>query len=225
MDSADDTTDAATEAFEGVRHELAQLRRVVERLAAGATVAHDYTETLAAIHQNGLATGRRVDTLLQSPVLALTPGYTASAGSNPAGDRGDRTTYGRTERRLKSSMEAPLLSMEGARAPAVPRWWLGIAVTAGLIVGLTAFGVITGPFAHAVPAEWLLPERFAADIMQMSMWDAGERLMAVSDPTRWKADVADEQLVAANKEAISACRKKNPGSWKQLHCTIVVQPS
>ncbi len=226
MDGDDNTTDAATEAFEDVRRELERLREAVERLVSKPATTPDYTETLSVIHQNVLTTGRRLDTLLQSPALALTPEVIGSAVRQTAvGGGSDGQTYGRTESRPNPAAEAPSWSLERARAPAVPRWWLSIAASAGFLVGLSAFSLITGPFAHAVPAGWLLPERLAVGIMQMSMWDAGERLMAVSDPARRKADVADEQIAVANRDAISACRKRNPGSWKQLHCTVVIQPS
>ena len=68
--------DEAARAFEDLRAELSLLRRAVERLTAERTElpeGPDYSETLGVISQMLSATAQRVDTLVRSPALSLTP--------------------------------------------------------------------------------------------------------------------------------------------------------
>lgn len=71
-----DGGDDAARAFDDLRGEVTLLRRAVERLAAeraGDGAAPDYSETLGVIANNITATAQRVDALVNSPALALTP--------------------------------------------------------------------------------------------------------------------------------------------------------
>ena len=71
-----DGEDEAAQAFESLRAEVSLMRRAVERLAAEraeGSHAPDYSETLGVISQNLSATAQRVDALVKSPALSLTP--------------------------------------------------------------------------------------------------------------------------------------------------------
>ena len=72
----DDGEDQAAQAFENLRAEVSLMRRAVERLAAERgemADAPDYSETLGVISRNLSATAQRVDALVKSPALSLTP--------------------------------------------------------------------------------------------------------------------------------------------------------
>ena len=73
---ADEGEDQAARAFESLRAEVSLMRRAVERLAAErAEVAEapDYSETLGVMSRNLSATVQRIDTLVKSPALSMTP--------------------------------------------------------------------------------------------------------------------------------------------------------
>jgi DNA-binding transcriptional ArsR family regulator len=67
-----------------------------------------------------------------------------------------------------------------------------------------------------------VPERFAANTMGMSKWEAGGKLMAAGDPDRWNGVVANEQLIVDNKDVVTACRKAAAKVGKAVRCTIKV---
>ena len=110
--SDEQTDDPAARAFEDLRAELSLLRRAVERLTAERTElpdAPDYSETLGVISRNLSGTAQKVDALVRSPALSLTPetlnrqiveaGVGTERGPTrhrrcPAGDRGDRNEDG-----------------------------------------------------------------------------------------------------------------------------------
>jgi len=71
----DDENDAAAEAFEAVRAEVAQLRRAIERLTAAQAAAEppDYAVTLGEITRNLAVTAKRTEALAKSPALSLAP--------------------------------------------------------------------------------------------------------------------------------------------------------
>src|SRR3546814_6417993 len=71
-----DGEDQAAQAFESLRAEVSLMRRAVERLAAERAEVPDvpdYSETLGVISRNLSATAQRVDALVKSPALSLTP--------------------------------------------------------------------------------------------------------------------------------------------------------
>ena len=100
--------------------------------------------------------------------------------------------------------------------------WLWVAGAGGALAGMLVWLVITGPIARELPTSWHLPERFAANTMGMSQWEAGTKLMAAGDPDRWNSVVADEQLVVDNREAVTAYRKAVV-TGKAVRCAIRVQ--
>ena len=92
------------------------------------------------------------------------------------------------------------------------------------MVGTLLWLGITGPIARELPASWQVPERFAANTMGMSKWEAGAKLMAAGDPDRWNSVVANEQLIADNKETVAACRKTVAREGKAMRCIVRIQP-
>ena len=71
-----DGQDDAAQAFEDLRAEVTLMRRAIERLTAERTElpeGPDYSETLGVISHNLSAVAQRIDALLKSPALALTP--------------------------------------------------------------------------------------------------------------------------------------------------------
>ena len=71
-----DGEDEAARAFEDLRAEVTLMRSAIERLMAERTElpeGPDYSETLGVISHNLTAVAQRIDALVNSPALALTP--------------------------------------------------------------------------------------------------------------------------------------------------------
>lgn len=225
----DESADAATEAFEAVRDELARLRAAVENLTAARSNATDYTETLGVIHNNVLITGRRLESLSTNAMLKFAPEEIVRQVDKVAADLGrgqqqlaDQILHAVDELRRPRSTHVDVASANELRAGV---GWLIVVAAFGFVLGLASFAAGYGAFARAMPASLHLPELFAADVVGKPMWEAGERMMRVADPDRLGSNVADQQLVAANRETLKACTHAAPGRWKQLPCMIKIQPS
>jgi hypothetical protein len=55
--------------------------------------------------------------------------------------------------------------------------------------------------------SWHWPEKMAARMLNLSMWDAGQHLMAADSADGWNGLVASSRLVAANKDTLEGCRR------------------
>lgn len=222
-----DTEDEAAQAFESLRAEVSLMRRAVERLAAEraeGSHAPDYSETLGVISQNLSATAQRVDALVKSPALSLTPeetgrqidaaSFTARREDHRlflAARQGMEEVAGRLGRHLQSDIAAA----EQRRR----LWQVGLA---GIAAGMVLWAILAGPFARAMPASWLLPERMAARSLRMPMWAGGQRLMRAGDAQAFAGVLAGSRLAIANRETLEACRKQAARAKKAVRCAVEV---
>lgn len=220
-----DSEDQAAQAFESLRAEVSSMRRAIERLAAERAEdgqAPDYSETLGVISQNLSATAQRVDALVKSPALSLTPEETSrqigAAGFDArredhrlfvAARQGLDDVAARLGRQLHSHTEA------GEQRRRL--WQVGLVA---LVVGMALWAILAGPIARSMPASWLLPERMAARSLHMPMWEGGQRLMRVSDPQAFAGVLAGNGIVTANREALEACRRQASRARKPVRCVI-----
>ena len=223
-----DTEDEAAQAFESLRAEVSLMRRAVEQLAAERAEgghAPDYSETLGVISQNLSATAQRVDALVKSPALSLTPEETGRQidAASFAGRREDQRLFlaarqgmeevaARLGRQLHSHTEA------GEQRRRL--WQVGLAC---LAAGMVLWAILAGPIARIMPASWLLPERMAARSLRMPMWEGGQRLMRAASPESFGGVLAGNRLATANRETLEACRRQAAKAKKGVHCTIEVE--
>lgn len=228
MTDDDGGEDQAAQAFENLRAEVSLMRRAVERLAAERAEvpdAPDYSETLGVISQNLSATAQRVDAMVHSPALALTPeeitrqigaaGYTVRREDQrqfTAARQALEEMTARIGRQLHSHIEA-----------GEQRRRLGHAGLIGLIAGMAVWAILPGPIARAMPESWHLPERMAARTLAMPMWDGGQRLMAVAGSDAWRGITGAATLARDNRDAIGACRTAAARAKKAVRCTIQVK--
>jgi hypothetical protein len=226
--SDEDSEDEAARAFYALRADVNLMRRAVEHLTAERQEAPelpDYSETLGVISHNLTATAQRVDALVESPALSLTPDALAtqitSARSMARADDHRELAAARqglddTTRQLGGYMVSQRLAFEQNR-------WLWFMALAGLIAGMMIWAVFAGIVARVVPASWQWPERMAARSLDMSIWAAGQDLMASADPRTWDGIVAGNRIVAANRAALGACQQAAMKAKKPIRCTIDVK--
>ena len=226
-DGEGDDEDGAARAFEDLRGEVTLLRRAVERLLAGGGGegdAPDYSETLGVIANNITAPAQRVDALVNSPALALTPeeiGRQISA-AGIAGRSEDRRAIAAARQvieevatKLGRQLDSHVMADDQRRR----LWRVGLA---GIVAGMVLWAIVAGPIARSMPASWLLPERMAARSLRMPMWEAGQRLMRSGDAQAYAGVLAGNRLVVANRETLRACRKQAAKAKKTVRCTIEV---
>ena len=208
------------------------LRRAVERLTAERTdlpEGPDYSETLGVISHNLSGTAQRVDALVRSPALSLTPEelnrQIVEAGV--AGRIEDRRAIAAARQAIEEvatkmgrQLDSHVVADEQRRR--VRR--VGRArLAAGFAAGMLLWAVLAGPIVRSMPASWLWPEWMAARTLRMPMWEGGQRLMRAGSPEAFAGVLAGNQLVVANRDALEACRKQAGKAKKAVRCTVQVQ--
>ena len=169
--------DAAAEAFEALRAEVAQLRRALEGLP---TTAPDYSPTLAAIAQSLAA-------MEAHPALRLTPQDLASQvrqASEAAQQQGRRELANAVQRVDAAGADLERLA-ERQRTGREQVRQVAIMTAVGALAGVIVWVCFSGPIARALPESWHVPERMAAATLRLDPWDAGRRLMQSADPQGW----------------------------------------
>lgn len=226
-----DGEDEATRAFDDLRGEVTLLRRAVERLVAERTGdghAPDYSETLGVIANNITATAQRVDALVKSPALSLTPDKIGQQilEVGVAGRREDRRaiaaarqTIEEVASRLDRQLESHVMGHEQRRRVRYVGQSVGLIA---LVVGALLWAILAGPIARTLPASWRLPERMAARSLRMSMWEGGQRLMRAGNAQAFAGMLAGSRLAAANQGALQACRARAAKAKKAVHCMIEI---
>lgn len=223
----------AAEAFEAMRGELALLRRAVEGLAAerGGQDMPDYTETLGRMQQGVDATADRIavinDVIARSPALAMTPEQMAQriAAAGNAARREDQAALAKAGED-KARVMAELRAISGSAWTRTDQknrqLWFGLG---GAAIGILAWSILPGLIAREIaPASWQWPERIAARTLDLPRWEAGQRMMQSASPAAFRAIVAGDRIVTANREAIEGCSKTAVRKREAVRCTIRISP-
>ena len=227
-----DGEDEAARAFEDLRAELSLLRRAVERLTAERAEPSDtpdYSETLGIISQNLLGTAQRVNALVKSPALALTPEelnrQIVEAGV--AGRIEDRRAIAAARQvieevatKMGRQLNSHVVADEQRRQM---RQRVRHVSLACLAAGMLLWAVLAGPIVRAMPASWLWPEWMAARTLRMPMWEGGQRMMRAGSPEAFAGVLAGNRLTIANEDALEVCRKQAGKAKKAVRCAIQVQ--
>jgi Family of unknown function (DUF6118) len=216
--------DPAAKAFIEMRNALAGMTMAVNKMAGewNALEIPDYTETLGKMATNFEALAEEVEELSSKPALELTPEALAkqitSAGA----------VARKAEQESLASATATFVNlgreMAGFLASARTeneqnKWVLGFGGLC-LAFGLIAATVLPGPIYRTMPESWHWPERAAANVLNLDMWDAGERLQAVADPKRWETRTAIEEATVDSKESIAVCLRAIAKTSKPVQCGI-----
>ncbi|MDF0546402.1 DUF6118 family protein [Sphingobium sp. H39-3-25] len=224
----DEGPNEAAQAFEELRAEVTLMRRAVERLTAERMEVPeppDYSETLGVIANNITATAQRVDMLVKSPMLAMTPeqlaGRITAAASTVRQE--ERQTIATARTRLEDvTRQLHGYVVSARRGDEQNRWLMWIAI-GGIATGMILWAVFAGIVARAVPATWQWPEKMAARSLDLPMWEGGQHLMRASAPEAFANIAAGDRIVTANRQALEACRKRANKAREGVRCTINVE--
>ena len=185
----EDPVDPAAQAFEALRRQVAALDATITGLAAEHGPAPDYSESLGQIADDVAHVAKGVSQLAASPALALTPAEVAR-----------QIVWAGTEARRQdhAALQAALGGLEratgdlrgwieSARLASLQNWRLVQVGFAGLVGGILLGGLLPGAIASSAPERWAWREKMAAGLLHRDLWAAGERMLAVADPERWRA--------------------------------------
>ena len=136
----------AAQAFQELRAEVTLMRRAVERLTAERMEVPeppDYSETLGVIANNITATAQRVDMLVKSPMLAMTPEQLAgriTAAASTARQE-DRQTIATARTGLEDVTRQLHGYVVSARRGDEQNRWLMWSAIGGVVVGMMLWAV------------------------------------------------------------------------------------
>lgn len=224
----DHEPDAAAEAFEGVRGELALLRRAVERLAAErAEVPEipDYNETLGRMAKALNGTMQNVAILAKAAEDNVAPRYVAdrivAAGAH-ARDEDRRMIASAGEKMDRATNALHGIGGVARRADEQRRtlWQVGAGACLG---GALLWTVVPGVVARALPDRWQVPEWMAARTLDLPKWEAGQRLMRAAAPDAFANIAAGDRIITANRVVLEACRKRATKTREAVRCTIQIE--
>jgi len=217
---------------------LEQALEAVARRLAGVTAAVDgfaerqqdllgrnYSEDLALIHQSCDGLRQAIDALAQKPALALTPEMIARQieAAGQGARRDSNQALPAAQGSLQNSIAA-LSKVTGAvRVAKRQNQMLAGAAGLALILGWVGGSIIPPALDWVVPEAWHWPEKRAESALRRSGWEAGERLLLVNDPERWKAIQAATRMSEANSVVIRRCaRRAADRKLKSVGCSIEV---
>lgn len=229
MTADDEGPDEAAQAFEELRAEVTLMRRAIERLTAERfemPEQPDYSETLGVIANAITATAQRVDRLVKSPMLAMTPEHLAgriTAAASTARQE-DRQTIATARTGLEDATRQLHGYVVSARRGDEQNRWLMWSAIGGVVVGMILWAVFAGVVARAVPASWQWPERMAARSLDLPMWEGGQRLMQAASPEGFDNIAAGDRIVTANRKVLEACQKQANKAREARRCTISIAP-
>ncbi|OYW61607.1 MAG: hypothetical protein B7Z30_01465, partial [Rhizobiales bacterium 12-68-15] len=184
--------------------------------------AQDYKPQLAQLVQALDNVAERLHGVEQSPILRHGAQHYAALLER-SGEALIRTAAQQLERQA-SDLERASRNLSAHVASARERdrqnWWLVVAVVVGMTIGALVMLFLPRllPFSAA--------PRVASVVMGETPWRAGMSLMAFDSPEAWQRVVSADQLIAANREAVTACREAAARTGQEQRCTIsVVAPS
>jgi Family of unknown function (DUF6118) len=220
--------DPASKAFDRLRREVTTLRLAIEHLAdaPGKIDIPDYTETLTQIDGRITATHKALRDLAERPAIALTPEalaqQIAAAGVETRRVEQHELASARTTFiKLSSEMAGFLASARTAQAQdKAELWWGG----GGLGLGVLAAMILPFIAINLAPASWHWPERRAASVLGLNIWEAGQRLMIAANPAEWDAITQTSRATKASRAIIARCQASANSAGRAEKCMINVVP-
>ncbi|GAA0659712.1 hypothetical protein FHT00_003584 [Sphingomonas insulae] len=223
MSDDDHEPDAAAEAFEGLRGELALLRRAIEGIAArdDRPEPPDYSETLAQITKLATGTYQRAEILRKAGEEEAVARQVAARISGAVAE--DRQAVKTAAGELRDATRALQGVTVSARRGDEQNRWLVWTAIGGILAGMILWAVFAGIVARAVPTSWRWPERMAARTLAMPMWEGGQRMMRSAAPEAFANVAAADRIVTANRAVLETCRKKADKAGEAVRCAITIR--
>lgn len=215
------------QALDAVARRLAGVTAAVDGFAERQQdlLGRDYSEDLALIHQSCEDVRVAIDALAHKPALVLTPemiGRQIEAGARQVRKDAD-LALAAVQSNLQNAISALARITGSVRTVRRQNQWLAGAAGLALALGTMGGAIILPAIDWVVPEGWLWPEKRAMSALHRNGWAAGERLLLVADPERWKAIQAAATLSEANSGAIERCaRRAADRKLRSVGCSIEV---
>ncbi len=216
------------QALDAVARRLAGVTAAVDGFAERQQdlLGRDYSEDLVLIHESCEDLRETIDALAQKPALVLTPemiGRQIEAAGRQVRKDAD-LALAAVHDNVQNAINALARLASSVRTVRQQNQWLAGAAGLALVMGTMGGAIILPAIDWVVPQDWLWPEKRAMSALRRNGWEAGERLLLVSDPERWKAIQAAATLSEANSGAMERCaRRAADRKLRSVGCTVEVQ--
>ncbi len=215
------------QALDAVARRLAGVTAAVDGFAERQQdlLGRDYSEDLALIHQSCEDLRETIDALAQKPALVLTTemiGQQIEAAGRQVRKDAD-AAMAAVQSNLLNAISALARMTGSVRTVRQQNQWLAGAAGLALVLGVMGGAIFLPAIDWVVPEGWLWPEKRAMSALRRNGWEAGERLLLVTDPERWKAVLASTRLSEENSGAIERCaRRAADRKLRSVGCTVEV---
>ena len=178
----------------------------------------DYKPQLAQLVQQLGIVAERLHGVEQSPILRQGAQHYAAVLERTGEEliRSAAQTLERQASDLERAGRNLAAHVASARERDRQNWWLVVAVVVGMTIGALVMLFLPRllPFSAA--------PRVASVVMGETPWRAGMSLMAFDSPESWQRVASADQLIAANREAVTACWEAARTAGTDQRCTITV---
>ena len=215
--------DPAEVAFEGLRSEVALLRRALESLAAEPTPA-DYSAALEKIAAEIGDLADQVTELTSRPRPSEAQFREVAAAVGSESVREPREALWKAIAQVNGLAGELSAIVEPLRRRRLQAWRLAIVAASASVSAVAIWTSFAGPVARVAPSKWAWSEKMAAASLGMPMWQAGAQLMSRADPRRLDRMRRGEELLAANEAAVAECQQRARGKGAQVRCGLKVGP-
>lgn len=216
------------QALETIARRLAGLTASVDGFAERQQdlLGRDYSAELAHIHESSQAMEDAITALAKRPALALTPKATAEQIAIAGRDcrQEDHAALVAARQDMQKAAENFANMTASTRTARQQNQWLAGAAGLALVLGSMGGCTIPPAIDWIVPEAWYWPEQRAVSVLHRDGWEAGQRLMSVADPYKWRDMQAATQLWMNNSEAIATCAKRaGERKLRSVGCSVEVQ--
>jgi len=209
---------------------VAMMARALEHIAIErhSIEVPDYSSTLGKIGSVLTDIGKRLKAIEQSPALEITPESMADRITEAASAAReiDRATI-RKAQELQQQTNADSNKVIGRVRTRTEhrRQLLCCGLSVAIAVSLLDL-VYPGWTANLGPRSWHWPERVAGRALgEVTMWDAGVRMMRTDNPEGWQTIVDAAEMRRANHDSIDACERSAAKASAPVQCMIKIERS
>lgn len=224
--SEQEANDPASKAFAKLRREVAMMRLAMEKLADEPSKIEipDYAETLDDMAAQIKETSDGLAFLAKQPAVAISPQNLAKsiAAAGVDARKNEQEIFNQAKTTfvtLGREMGTMVASARSAKEQAI---WLRCGIASGAVIGALFFAILPDPIARAVPESWLWPEQRAIQALGLDGWQAGQRLLRVSNPDQWRIWVTTIEATSDSRDELAACLETSNRSGRTVRCTINV---
>ncbi|WP_146130848.1 DUF6118 family protein [Sphingopyxis lindanitolerans] len=202
------------------------LEAAVTGLVAKRDAAPDYSQTLGEIAALLEKMRVAINDFARSPAIKLTPDEMAEQIA-AAGTKA-RASDSATIEKARAQFDNAAYRMERLAGTVVTirdqRRRLLWAAGGSLLAGMLLWSFLPGMVLRALPQGWHMPENMARHIIgELSLWEAGSRLMQAGNPEAWSALVAADEMRRDNYDAVAKCGRAAVKARKLVRCTIRIR--